>query len=165
MKPIVVARKSATSRLASFLDQLLRPAIQRHEQSTAFIDGTDFIRKLDEFSLDKKRFNTNTNFVTITIKNLEFMYPHGQLLTTLQEYLNENLATGFIENISINEIIHLTALFLHHTRVYYDHKIYRFLKGSPSSCSLTETLSNISAYQWQKNILLERSIMNELYGR
>ena len=151
-----MARKSATSRLAHFLDQLLRPIVQRHSQGTTFTNGTDFIYKLNEFTTDKKRFHPSTKFATITIKYLE---------TMLQEYLNENLALPFIENFSINEIIRLTSMFLHHTRVYYDHKIYRFLKGSPSSLPFTDTLLNISAFQWQKNLLQEPLVNREFYGR
>lgn len=160
-----MARKSATSRLAHFLDQLLRPIVQRHSQGTTFTNGTDFIYKLNEFTTDKKRFHPSTKFATITIKYLETMLTHGELLLTLQEYLNENLALPFIENFSINEIIRLTSMFLHHTRVYYDHKIYRFLKGSPSSLPFTDTLLNITAFQWQKNLLQEPLINREFYGR
>lgn len=166
LKPIVVARKSATSRLAHFLDRLLRPAVQRHTYGTTFTDGNDFIYKLHQFSSNKKRFLPSTTFVTMTIKNLDIMLPHGELLIVLQDYLNEHLVVSSIENISIHEIIRLTSLFLHQTRVYYDHKIYRFLKGSPSSLPFTQTLLNISAFQWQqKNLLQEPLISREFFGR
>jgi len=165
LKPIVVARKSSISRLGHFLDQLLRPVIQRHTQSTTFTDGSDFIYKLNGFTLDKKRFHPHTTFVTITMNNLDIMLPHGELLIALQDYLNDNLAIPFLDNLSVHEIIRLTALFLHHNRIYYDHKIYRCLKGAPSSLPFTQTLLNISAFHWEKNLLREPSINPEFYGR
>jgi hypothetical protein len=97
--------------------------------------------------------------------NFNTMAPHGTMLITLRDFLNQHLPMPSIENVSINRIIHLTALFLHNNRFYYDNKIYRFTRGSPSSSLLTETLSNIFAYEWQQVLLRELLVENEFYGR
>jgi len=162
---VIVSQCSATSRLNHFLDKLLRPVIERQAQWTTFKNGADFIRKLNQYTEEKHRLRSTTIFTIINIMNFHTMAPHGTMLITLRDFLNQYLPMPCIENVSINRIIHLTALFLHNNRFYYDNKIYRFTRGSPSSLLLTETLSNIFAYEWQQVLLREFSVENEFYGR
>jgi hypothetical protein len=93
------------------------------------------------------------------------MVPHKTMLTILEAFFNRHLATLAIDMLSIKKIINLTSLFLNNNRFYYENKIYRFTKGSPSSLLFTETLSNICAFQWQNVLLRERLIQNEFFGR
>jgi hypothetical protein len=129
------------------------------------MDGADFIRKLNQYTEQRHRLNPATIFTVITITNFDTMAPHGTMLITLQDFLNQHLMMPSIQNISINRIIRLTALFLHNNRFYYDNKIYRFTRGSPSSLLLTETLSNILSFEWQQVLLRELLEKNEFYGR
>jgi len=162
---VIVSPCSATSRLAYFLDKLLRPVLERQAQWTTFMNGADFIRKLNQYTEEKHRLRSSTIFIIINIMNFNTIAPHGTMLITLKDFLNQHLAMPSIENISINRIIHLTSLFLHNNRFYYDHKIYRFTRGSPSGLLLTETLSNIFAFEWQQVLLRELLVENEFYGR
>jgi len=57
VKPTVVSQCSATSRLAQILDGLLRPVIQRHAEPTTFINGADFIRKLNRYADEQHRLH------------------------------------------------------------------------------------------------------------
>ncbi len=163
---MIVSQGSTTSRLAQFLDKLLRPVFQRQAASTTFANGADFIRKLNQYTEEKHHgLQPTTIFTTIKIPNFNTIVPHGIMLITLKDFLNEHLAIPSIENLSIHTIIRLTALFLHYNRFYYNNKIYRFAKGGPNSSLLTETLCNIYVFQWQKLLLKERSMENEFYGR
>ncbi|CAF1450822.1 unnamed protein product, partial [Adineta steineri] len=57
----VSSKSSITSRLSQFLDELLRPIIQRAIEPTAFINGTDFLQKLNVYVNNKKNdFNSKT---------------------------------------------------------------------------------------------------------
>ena len=65
----------------------------------------------------------------------------------------------------MNNIIELTQLFLRNNHFYYNNTIYRYARGSPECLGLSETLSNIYLYQWQKLLLNKLSIGGELFGR
>ncbi|CAF1049380.1 unnamed protein product [Rotaria sordida] len=47
--PIVVAQNSETSRIAHFLDDLLRPNVSREIDHYTFVNGADFIRKFNDY--------------------------------------------------------------------------------------------------------------------
>ncbi|CAF4455542.1 unnamed protein product [Rotaria socialis] len=166
VKPIVVTQRSATSRLGQFLDQLLRPTAHRHMEYTTFLNGADFIRKLNEYTTDKEHcIRPTTIFASISISNFHAIVPHKTMLNVFKDFLNDCTIRPFIEDLHINKITHLTALFLYHNHFYYNHKIYRFAKGSPTSLSYTQTLANIYLYQWQKLFSRQASIKNEFFGR
>ena len=131
-----------------------------------FINSADFLRQLQEFTEDKKRrFDSKTMFVRAIIPNFHTMLSHGNLLITLKDFLNQYSFGDGIENVSINRIIRLTAIFLHNNRFYYNQKIYRFIKGSPSCFPLTETLSTVFVLQWQRLLLDEAQLRDQFYGR
>ena len=165
LKPVVVSHHSATSRLARFLDRLLRPIVQIETQSTMFKNGADFIRKLNRHTENPCRFHEKTVFILITVFNFHMMIPHGIMLITLTDFLHRCLPTPEIEDISVNRIIRLTALFLHYNRFYYDHKIYRFAKGSPKCFPFTETLLNIYLTQWQQLLIRDPLMQDQFFGR
>ncbi|CAF2260260.1 unnamed protein product [Rotaria magnacalcarata] len=166
VKPIVVMQRSATSRLGQFLDQLLRPTVHRHMEYTTFRNGADFIRKLNEYTTDKEhRIRPTTIFASISISNFHAIVPHKTMLNVFKDFLNDCTIRPFIEDLHINKITHLTALFLYHNHFYYNDKIYRFAKGSPTSLSYTQILANIYLYQWQKLFSRQTSIRNEFFGR
>ncbi|CAF4561267.1 unnamed protein product [Rotaria sp. Silwood2] len=166
VQPVVVTQHSATARLAHFLDQLLRPVVERQLASTTFVNGADFIRKLNDYiEQPQHRLRPTTQFVTIKISNFYTMVAHGTMLIALQDFLTNYLIMPTINNISMGRIIRLTALFLHNNRFYYDHKIYRFAKGSPMSFPLTETLCNCYILQWQKLLVQQPLIRDQFYGR
>lgn len=139
--------------------------MERHVQSTTFANGADFIRKIKQYSNEESRLRPTTIFTTIEISNFYTMVPHATMLIILEGFLIDYLAVPAVENMSIRRIINLTSLFLNNNRFYYDNKIYRFTKGAPRSLLLTETLSNIYAFHWQKVLLQAPLIRKELFGR
>ncbi|CAF1455023.1 unnamed protein product [Adineta steineri] len=161
------SKSSITSRLSQFLDELLRPITQRAIEPTTFINGIDFLQKLNLYINDKKNdFNSKTMLVTITIKNYHTMIPHGKMLTTLENFLNDQLGySAFVGNISQRKALDLTGLFLRNNYFYYNNKIYRCTKGSPKDLVLSETLCHIYAFHWQKLLLEKLSLQTQFYGR
>ncbi|CAF2924731.1 unnamed protein product [Rotaria sp. Silwood2] len=166
VQPIVVTQHSATVRLAHFLDQLLRPIIQRQLESLTFENGADFIRKLNNY-IEQPGYHlrSTTNFVTITISIFYSIVDHDTMLLALQDFLMDPCRMPTIENISIGKIFRLTNLFLRHNRFYYDHKIYRFIKGSPTSFPVTETLATMYILPWLKSLFRQPVLEKEFYGR
>ncbi|CAF4915828.1 unnamed protein product, partial [Rotaria socialis] len=143
VKPMIMTTQyNATYRLGKFLNQLLQPVIDIHQQGRIFHNGTDFLEKIHNYIDQYNRFRSTTNFVTITIKNFYHLAPHDILLSTLLDFFMKFYHLPVVENIHITKIVRLTSLFLHNNRFYYDGKIYRFIKGGPSNSGLIETLSN-----------------------
>jgi hypothetical protein len=88
------------------------------------------------------------------------------MLNVLERFLRDSLVAPGIGNLSIQKLIDLTALFLNHNRFFYNNQIYRCIKGGPNSLPLTNTLSQIYAYQWENILLNELSILGkEFFGR
>lgn len=87
------------------------------------------------------------------------------MIDTVDYFLKDHLATSKLENIHISTIHNLLHLFLYNNVFNYDAQIYTFTKGSPNTMELTETLSNIYLFAWQKQILKHVREDNELFGR
>ncbi|CAF4960736.1 unnamed protein product, partial [Rotaria magnacalcarata] len=167
VKPMMMTTQySATYRLEKFLNQLLQPVIDIHEQGRIFHNGTDFLEKFHNYIDQYDRLRSTTNLVTITINNFHHLTPHHILLSTLLDFFVKYYHLPIVENIHITKIVRLTSLFLHNNRFYYDGKIYRFIKGGPSNSGLIETLSNIYL-NLMDNFLINQSStkQNEFYGR
>lgn len=93
------------------------------------------------------------------------LLPHDTLLSTFREFIIQHATGTSIDNIPLNSVLRLTALFLRNNRFYYKDKIYRFSRGSPSCFPLTETLSTIFVHQWQRLFLQEPPLRDQFYGR
>lgn len=168
MIPIVTTSSSTlTSRLASYLDDLLRPIIQIHIRSTTFQNEADFIRKLNHY-IDENRmkiFKTTTQFVRIQILHYQHLASYDILLPILQDFLKHSLPYSFLDGLSMKKIFHLTTLALQMNRFYYNNKIYRFLKGGPANFPLIQLLTELMITQWQKLLYDECNRRNEFFGR
>ena len=93
------------------------------------------------------------------------MDTHTNMIDIIGYFLQDNLATPNLKNISIQTIKNLLHLFLFNNHFYYKKKIYTFTKGSPNTMALTDTLSNIYLSVWQKQILRQIQATNEFFGR
>ncbi|CAF3974076.1 unnamed protein product [Rotaria sordida] len=166
VQPVVVAQHSETIRIAHFLDELLRPDVRRELDQFTFVNGVDFIRKLNDYiETPGCIFRPTTNFITITISNFYSMVDHDTMLSSFQYYLKDPCKLRTINGISISKIYELTTLFLRNNRFYYDDKIYRFVKGSPRSFPFTETLATLYVLSWFKSLFRQPSLEKEFYGR
>lgn len=173
---MVFAHHSTTAKLAQYLKQLLRPLLLRYMNERTFVNEADWIEKLHHYTYKEKHLQPTTLFVTMNITNFHTMASHQSIVTTLVNFLNDHLATNKIHYtsitapnryqwISIDTIRKLTELYLKANLFYYAGKIYGFTKGSPNSLFLSELLSNIYLYTYEKLIYIDPRLKTELYGR
>ncbi|CAF1249427.1 unnamed protein product [Adineta ricciae] len=173
VKPCIVTRKSITTRLAQFLEDLLQPAVERHMANTSFENSADFLQQFHQYieennGADKRKaqhFYPKTIFVKIQILNYYTMASHSTMLSALKDYFEDHLATRYIENISVDRIIELISVFLKNNYFYYDNNIYRCTRGCPESFKINETLAHMYTIQWQKILRRKLYIDREFYGR
>jgi hypothetical protein len=130
-----------------------------------FNNGSDFLRKFHDYIDRYHRVSSKTKFVTITIDNFYHLVSHDLMLNTLTDFFINSYHLPYIEKIHYTKIVQLTSLFLHNNRFYYNDKIYRFLKGGPTSSSLIETLANIYLSRMEQFLIDQNSMQNEFYGR
>ncbi|CAF4239749.1 unnamed protein product [Rotaria sp. Silwood2] len=167
VKPLIMTSKnSPTYALGRFLDQILRHAVDIHQQGRIYRNGSYFLREFHDYIQRSQRFSTTTKFVTITIGNFYHLVPHNLMINALSDFFLNYYYLPRIENIHHTKILQLTKLFLYNNRFYYDGKIYRLNKGGPTTSRFTETLANIYLLGMENNCLINhRSMQNEFYGR
>jgi hypothetical protein len=175
---MISTHHSATSKLAQYLKQLLRPFISRHMNQIIFANEADFIEKLYLYTNQEHHLHPTTLFVTIKITNFHtMMISHKSIIDTLGNFLAGHSATNALnytsivtmnqrpQSISIDTIKKLTELYLKNNIFYYNEKIYGFTKGAPNSLLLSEILSNIYLFTYDKRICNDPKLRTELYGR
>ena len=108
---------------------------------------------------------SKTSFVTIKILDLYNKVSHVLICDALGRFLSKVLDTGRYQKLSIDTITQLTEIVLHNNIFTYNGNIYRHIKGSPLSLSLTRTLCNIYLYDWQSSFIGKLAYNEEFYGR
>ena len=165
MVPFIVAKDSTTYKLGNYINQLLRPYANKILKRTTFCDETDFLRKLNIYAHTENRLKPTTLFCSIKIKNFYAMDVHRNMIDTVGYFLQDNLATNRLGNLTILTIKNLLHVFLYNNIFSYNDDIYKIQKGGPHSMPLSETLSEIYLFVWQKKILKELKPDEELFGR
>lgn len=151
--------------LAKYLDQIFRFLLKGFAPSITLMSGADFIKKLNYYVREADALLPKTHFGPFKISNLYTMASHDRMLVALGEFLRKVLPSGRHLNLSIDTIMQLTELVLHKNVFTYNGHIYRHVKGSPLSLSLTRTLCNIYLYDWQQPFLDRLGENSEFYGR
>ena len=161
--------------MAHFINRLIRPLMDPSKYRSIIVNEADFIQKLNHYTYVEHHLQPTTLFATINISNFHTMASHKSMIDVLGYFLSDHLATYNLQytsvmttkpqDISISTIKILTELFLANNIFYYNGKIYGFGKGGPTSLQLSETLSDIYLFIWQKNILEDPRLKNELYCR
>ncbi|CAF1279138.1 unnamed protein product [Rotaria sordida] len=163
--PIITSRFSATWKIGKYLNQLLQPFTDKILHSTTFVDEIDFIRKLNHYVNTEHRLRPTTLFCTIKITNFYTLDEHKNMIDVIGYFLQNNLLTNKLESLTIQTIRNLLYVFLYNNIFYYKDHIYKCTKGSPNTMALTETLSNIYLFVWQKKILKQIDRNIEFFGR
>lgn len=132
---------------------------------TTFHDEIDLVRQLNTYTYTERRLKPETVFCSLKIRNFYAMDTHSNLIDTVGYFLQDHLATNRLNNLSILTIKNLLHIFLYYNIFSYNDDIYRIDRGSPQSIPLSETLSNIYIFVWQKKILKEVQEQHELFGR
>ena len=141
-----------TWKLSEYLYNLLQPFVRKIIGEISVQDDTDFIRKFQHYYQVDKRLQTTTQFATIKITNLYAIYSIDEMFDLLSFFLKDNFHVDKPADLSIPTIIKLLDLFLRYNFFYYDKQIYRFQYGLPNTMRLTELLSSIFIYLWQKQV-------------
>ena len=69
---MITSEHSATSKIAKYLNRLLRPFVDRITRSETFYDEGDFMQRLFYYTYNKQRLRSTTLFCTIKIS--KFLY-------------------------------------------------------------------------------------------
>ena len=173
---MISAHHSVTSKIAHFLYRLLRPCISNIIEATIFMNESDFIQKLNHYCHTDHHLHPTTIFTTIKITNFHTMVSHTSMVQQLGYFFmdysarNKLECTSIISNkphyLSVATIQQLITLFYEHNIFYYDGKIYGFTRGSPNSLLLSELLSSMYLFIWQKQVFApDPRFKTELCGR
>ncbi|CAF4579423.1 unnamed protein product, partial [Rotaria magnacalcarata] len=91
----------------------------------------------------ERHLRATTLFCTIKIINYYTLDIHKNMIDTVGYFLEDNLVTNKLEQVTIQTIKNLLHIFLYNNVFYYKDKIYTLIKGSPNTMPLSDTLSNI----------------------
>ncbi|CAF3339553.1 unnamed protein product, partial [Rotaria sp. Silwood2] len=143
----------------------MRPLVDKTLQSTTFRDDVDFMQILNHYVHTERCLLLTTLFCTIKISNYSTTDTHKNSIDIVGYFLQDNLVTSKLEQITIQTVQNLLHIFLYKNVFSYKDKIYTCTKHSPNTMSLTDTLSNIYLSVWQTRILKQLRQNNELFGR
>ncbi|CAF2113717.1 unnamed protein product, partial [Rotaria magnacalcarata] len=162
--PYITSKHSPTWRIGKYLNELLRPFVDKNLSTTTFRDEPDFMRKLNDYVYVERHLRATTLFCSIKIINYYTLDIHKNMVDTVGYFLKDNLVTNKLEQVTIQTIKNLLLIFLYNNVFYYKDKIYTLMKGSSNTMPLSDTLSNIFLFTWQKKILKEIKSKNEFFG-
>ena len=162
---MIDAKQSMTSKLDKYVTRLLRSFVIQRTQTVTLRDEADFIQKLYDYTYTQHRLKPTTLFCSIKITNYSTLDTHENLIDTVTYFLTDNSVNYAIGHVPISIVKNLLQLFLYNNLFSYNNKLYRFIKGSPSTLALSDLLSNIYLCVWQKSILKEVERHREFFGR
>jgi hypothetical protein len=92
------------------------------------------------------------------------MLPQDEALNILVEFLHVH---GYrkVKGMSLDTIRKLASIVIKENVFVYDKKFYKQTTGGAMGSSFTLTLANIFMWKWQKELVLQQDITNEVYGR
>lgn len=163
--PLISSQHTVTSEIAKFLNQLLQPFVEKTLESITFRDEIDFMKKLNHYANVQQHLTPKTLFVTIKITNFYTLDTHENMIEIIEQFLESNLTTKKLGDISIINMKKLLKLFLQNNIFSYNNTIYQFTKGSPNTMGLSETLANIYLSIWQKKLSDAVQEKQEFFGR
>jgi hypothetical protein len=161
----IVTHHSATSKIASYVHRLLRPLVSKILRATTFRDEGDFMQKLHSYTYTQNALKPTTRFCAIHITNFYTVASHDTMIATVGYFLQDNLATNKLDHVSIITIQNLLQLFLYNNIFVYENAIYTIVRGGPNTMALSDILSDIALFEWQKFITREVLPNNEVFGR
>jgi len=152
-----------TTGISKMLDRLIRPLFDEHVQQTTFIDGVQFIRRL-ELYVSLGLLKPTTHLCTGDITDLYTMLPQQESIRILKLFLNHFKYTH-VQRMTIDAIESLARLVLTENVFFYENKYYRQIKGGAMGSPFTLTLANIFMWHWEQKLVEQQRNSNELYGR
>ena len=161
----MMMKRGPTWKIGKYLQEILRPFVDRHVQSNTFQNEEDFIEKLYDYTYQKRKFKASTMFCSLSIENFYHLVPHAKMVEVVGAFLQQNLVTNRLEQITITTVQILLQLFLYNHHFRYQDKIFTMIRGSPVTMALSKTLATIYISEWQNVITREVGRQEELFGR
>ncbi|CAF4344760.1 unnamed protein product [Rotaria sordida] len=94
------------------MKMILRPLFDNFSRSTTFLNGGDFIQKLQYYCIQLDLLQPKTYFATFKIHDLYMKISHSVLLEALNIFLVNPLVNGRHQKLSSDAIQELTAIVL-----------------------------------------------------
>lgn len=145
------------------LDQFIRPLFDEHVQQTTFIDGVQFIRRL-ELYVHLGLLKSTTYLCTSDVTDLYTMLPQEEAIKILKRFFHHFNYTH-VHGMTIDAIESLARLVLMENVFFYENKYYRQIKGGAMGSPFTLTLANIFMWDCEQKLVEHQKNANELYGR
>ena len=145
------------------LDHLIRPLFDEHIQQTTFIDGLQFIRRLERY-VSLGLLKPTTHLCTCDVTDLYTMLPQEESIAILKRFLQHFNYTD-VKRMTIDAIESLARIVLTENVFIYEQKYYRQIKGGAMGSPFTLTLANIFMWHWEQKLVEHQRNANELYGR
>ncbi|CAM2729028.1 unnamed protein product, partial [Rotaria socialis] len=163
LRPTVSGMKSPLSKIASFLDRLIRPLFDKHTPY-ALSNSIIFLKHLKQFKTTSK-----TNLYTFDITDLYTMIPQKEAVLVICEFLGRH---GYrkVQGLTINTI---KEMFMHILENSYfvlqlpglKPKFYRQIKGGAMGSACTQILADIYVRKWENEFVQQQQQQGELYLR
>ncbi|CAF3584523.1 unnamed protein product [Rotaria socialis] len=152
--------------MSKYLNELLRSFVDKILSTTTTFRGEpDFMYQLYDHIFTKHELQSTTLFYAIKITNYYTLNTHKNMIDIVGYFLEDNLVPNKLEQATIQNIKNLLHIFLYNNVFYYKDQIYALTKDSPNTMPLSDTLSNIYVFVWQKQILKQLQLNNEFFGR
>ncbi|CAF2084607.1 unnamed protein product [Rotaria magnacalcarata] len=161
MVPIITSAYSATWKIGKYLNDLLRPFVNKILQPTTFRDEPDLMQKLHQYVYTGKHLQSTTLFCTIQILNYIALDLHQHMIDAVGCFLQDNLVSNKLGPLTIQTIKNLLHIYLYYNIFYYKNQIYKIAKGSPTTMALSETLSTIYLFAWENQLFFTWNNSNE----
>ena len=145
------------------LDLFIRPLFDDHVQQTTFIDGVQFIRRL-ELYVSLGLLKPATHLCTSDVTDLYTMIPQEEAIAILRRFL-VHFGYTQVKGMTLDAIESLARIVLTENVFIYENKYYRQIKGGAMGSAFTLTLANIFMWEWEQHIAEKQRNSNELYGR
>lgn len=163
LRPIVSGMKSPLSKIASFLDRLIRPLFDKHTPY-ALSNSMNFLKHLKQI-----KTTPETNLYTFDITDLYTMIPQREAVLAICEFLGRHEYKK-IRGLTINTI---KEMFMHILENSYfvlqlpgsKPKFYRQIKGGAMGSACTQVLADIYVRKWESEFIQQQEKQGELYLR
>ncbi|CAF4200954.1 unnamed protein product, partial [Rotaria magnacalcarata] len=148
VKPIFSMESNVTSKLSTYLDDLLRPIIEDILKQSVVNQDFDFIQCLHHHQCSSK-LKPTTLLVRIKIQNFFSLFKHQSVVDRIGYLLAKHRQNQPINHISIVTIERLLELYLKYTLFIFEDYIYTFNHGMPNETRFRTLLSNLCLYYWK----------------
>ena len=139
-----------TYRLGVFLDNLLKPVVEKYCQNELVKDSTSFLRELKSI----EQTDCGRKITSVGTLDVDALYPSIRLDVALQALLHALVFATDYSSDQIDMVIDLAALCIRNSVVYYRGSWYKSKVGLPTGGPESGSIANIVVYFVLESLLL-----------